>query len=249
MTPDPQAVPTQADAGVSSPADTEVRPADIEVPAHVHPLVASFAAWMAGTPAGGLAAIKDAAMAPGLSLHAQLTVVCKVFLDAQRTTPKKNLDSMLRSDPTGVDVEDHPLIQGDKRRLHVLQRELQRACLTATLLNLPTGRRATFLLIDVFGFTEAEVAKILDSPGQGTRGSLHRARRDLTYYLEPRCEHMNPMNPCHCETRLGIALDRGFITWPDRDDLNGDEPLVSRGVCHDAELLYRKLPPPLPPRR
>ncbi|MCY1004474.1 hypothetical protein OV079_02590 [Nannocystis pusilla] len=226
-------------------AEAEVAPAEFVVPEHVHPLVVSFAAWMAGTAAGGREMIKDAAIGPDMDLHAQLAVVAKVL---PRFTLKTNLDSLLRNDPTGIDVESHPLIGGDKRRLHVLQRELQRACLTATLLNLPVARRATFILIEIFRLPEADVAKILDSTPGGTRTAIHRARRDLTYYLGPRCEHMNPMNPCHCETRLGPALDRGFITWPDRVDLNGDEPLVSRRVCDDAELLYRKLPPPPPPR-
>ena len=101
-------------------------PAEFVVPAHEHPLVVSFTAWMAGTAAGCLEMIKDAALAPDLGLQ----------------------------------------LGG------------------------------------------------------------------LTYYLGPRCEHMNPMNPCHCETPLGPALDRKFITWPDRDDLNGDEPLGRARAAH-----------------
>ncbi|MDC0720850.1 sigma factor-like helix-turn-helix DNA-binding protein [Nannocystis bainbridge] len=213
-----------------------------------HPTTSSFAAWMAGSAEGGQNAVKDANLSTA-DRSAQLTAVFQVFLNSQRYTPKKNLDSMLRSDPTCVGVEDHPLIGRDKRRLHVLQRELQRACLTATLLNLPVARRAGFILIDVLGFSEGEVAKILDTTPSAVHTGVGRARRELTSYLEPRCEHMDPANPCHCETRLGIALERGFITWPDRDDLDGDVPLVSRTICPDAERLYARLPGPLPSPR
>lgn len=203
---------------------------------------------MAGTADGGAIALHAAKLStPDLS--PQLTAVYQVFLHTQRFTVKKNLDSMLRSDPTGVDVEDHPSIRRDKRRLYVLQRELQRACLTATLLNLPVARRAGFILIEVLRFSEDEVARILGTSSSAVHTAVGRARRDLTTYLESRCEHMDPRNPCHCETRLGIALERGFIQWPDRDDLPGDEPLVSRAVCLDAERLYAKLPSPLPAPR
>src|SRR5258705_358318 len=40
---------------------------------------------------------------------------------------------------------------------------------------------------------------------------LPRARKKVGDYLAPRCEHVNPMNPCRCPARVGTALHKGFI--------------------------------------
>jgi len=36
----------------------------------------------------------------------------------------------------------------------------------------------------------------------------------LAGYLGPRCEHLDPKNPCRCAARLGNALEAGLTVWP-----------------------------------
>ena len=40
---------------------------------------------------------------------------------------------------------------------------------------------------------------------------MSRARQKVGDYLAPRCEHVDPMNPCRCQARVGTALKKGFI--------------------------------------
>ena len=49
-------------------------------------------------------------------------------------------------------------------------------------------------------------------PGESCSQSRRsRARKKIGDYLAPRCEHVNPMNPCRCPARVGTALHKGFI--------------------------------------
>lgn len=208
----------------------------------VDPVVARFAAWMAGSAEGGRAALEEAAAPPGVDREALLAAVFRVFRD--RKIKAEDLDDVLRSDTTVAVELEHPLIRGDVRRLYVLQRELQRACLTATLGRLSAGRRAAFILTRILGFTHAAAAAILDSTEGGIQTAVGRAERELEMYLGPRCEHLDPRNFCRCAPRLGGAIHRGFVGWPERDDLASDGPLVSQGH-RDVATLYASLPAPL----
>lgn len=191
---------------------------------------------------GGRAALEEAATPPGADRAALLAAVFRVLSD--RKIEVEDLDDVLRSDTTVAVELDHPLIGGDVRRLYVLQRELQRACLTTTLGRLSAGRRAAFILTRLLGFTDAAAAAILDSTEGGIQTAVGRAQRELEMYLGPRCEHLDPRNFCRCAPRLGGAIRRGFVGWPERDDLAGDGPLVSQGH-RDAGSLYATLPAPL----
>lgn len=207
------------------------------------PLTTTFATWLTGSKAAGLALCRDAT-ATGDGVTAQLAAVLHVFSERRRkTTARGDLDGVLRSDPTAVVDLHHPLIRGDVRRLHVLQRELQRACLTATLLTLPPAPRAAFILLEILGLAFDQAAEVVGSV-EALRTAHGRALRELDAYLGPRCEHADPKNFCHCATRLGVALERGFIGWPDRDDLASEGPLLAqRG--REVPDLFAHLPPPL----
>ena len=201
-----------------------------------------FATWMTGSRAAAAAAI-DAAGAEGLDLVPALAALYQYF-DAhrQRADPGfGELDDLLRSDSTTTVDLDHPLVRGQVRRLYVLQRELQRQCLSATLLALPVGRRAAFILIGILDVSLEHATAIMGSP-HAASVALSRGERQLETYLESRCEHMDPDNLCHCSTRLGIALERHFVDWPEDNTLPG-APLVGqrRKMVRD---LFATLPPP-----
>jgi RNA polymerase sigma-70 factor (ECF subfamily) len=74
---------------------------------------------------------------------------------------------------------------------------------------------------------------------------LSRARKKIGDYLAPRCEHVNPRNPCHCPSRIGVALRKGFIAPP----LNAEvtlrknlRPFDGEIKSHDAVNIFRTLP-------
>lgn len=201
-----------------------------------------FATWMTGSRVGGAAAI-EATGAGGLDLVPALTALYQHFsARRQRADPGFGaLDDLLRSDPTTTVDLDHPLVRGRVRRLYVLQRELQRKCLSATLMALPAAPRAAFILIAILGLSLEHATAIMGSP-TAAPVALSRGERQLEGYLKSRCEHMNPNNLCRCANRLGIALERHFVDWPEHHALPS-EPLAGqhRGWVRD---LFAALPPP-----
>lgn len=149
------------------------------------------------------------------------------------------LDDVLRLDTTVPVDLDHPLVQGDARRLAVLLAELQRTCLMATLRGIPAARRAVFILRHVLGLSLKTCVEILGTSEIAVRALESRARKAIEEYLFPRCEHLHRLNPCHCAGRLGGALEKRFITWPRHDEF-GDTP--SSGPYPGVEVLYAALP-------
>jgi hypothetical protein len=179
---------------------------------------------------------------PATDLFARLRQVVRLF-SARHRVNGFNLDESLgRFDGTTKLGMGHPLIRGDVRRLYVLQHELRRKCLTTVLMNLPPAPRAAFILRVILGFSRDEVHAIFGTPN-GANTAYTRALQDLGEYLDSVCEHVDPDNPCRCENRLASAVEHGFVTWPERDDLAGDTPVESQGR-QEYDKIFSTLPPP-----
>lgn len=219
-------------------ADTDIPP--VSGDHEEHPLVVQFAAWMTGSQEAGAAA-RRAAGPVVADLTARLAALVRFFM--KHRGRHSDIDEALgRYDPTAVLDLDHPLLRGDERRLHVLQRELQRTCLTSTLLNVPAGPRAAFVLREILGLPFEQTAQIFTS-AEAARTNYQRSLRELEAYLAPMCEHINPRNGCHCSRRLAGALERGFVRWTERSDLTDDSPLESQGH-RNVRDLFASLPAP-----
>ncbi len=153
------------------------------------------------------------------------------------------LDEILRTHSTiPVDLS-HPLVRGDIRRLNVLLAELQRTCLLTTLRGLTVERRVVFILRHVLGLAVEACADICGTTPNGIHVADVRGRQDLENYLSVRCEHLDPANTCHCVARLGNALHRGLVSWPETADLGTGLklPTVRRSFSTVSEL-YTDLP-------
>lgn len=150
------------------------------------------------------------------------------------------LGELLRLDHSiAVDL-DHPAIAGDVRRLHVLQWEVKRACLTAAVRALWPTRRGMFVLMHVLGRGVAEVAALFETTVPSIRITNARTLRTLEDYLKARCQHLNPDNPCTCEARLGVALEHAFVAWP----AHAEAPATAHydGQPRELAALFRSLP-------
>ena len=89
--------------------------------------------------------------------------------------------------------------------------------------------------------------------GQGARDQgvafkvrLSRARKKIGDYLAPRCEHIDPRNPCHCPSRVGIALSKGFIAPPQTSVVQlrtPQRPFDQEIKSRDATKIFQTLPP------
>jgi len=146
------------------------------------------------------------------------------------------LDDMIRSDPTRVTrVQGMP----DSERNDLLW-NLEQGCLTSVLSCLNTAERLAFILATTAGFSDKQAARVLDISVSAYRVRLSRARKKVVGYLAPRCSHINPANPCHCPSRLGVALDKGFVNPLSAPTRTGKfEAQTSVG---DVGRLYKSLP-------
>ncbi len=183
-----------------------------------------------------------AATNPGDALLSQLARHLEEILGRKAEQSFQILDDILRDDitqPIDLNVEG---IDGDPRRVHPLLWELKRTCLTSVLGCLPPGVRISFILTDLLGYSPSASAELLGINESAYRVRLTRARKRLENYLTPRCQHIDAQNPCNCEGRLSVALDKGFIGFPPNLDDIPHTPHVTDVEHREMGSLYRSLP-------
>ena len=117
------------------------------------------------------------------------------------------LDEVLRSEATRTETVAS-LSEPEK---NFLLWELKQGCMTAVINCLPPGERVAFVLSVIIGISENGGAQTLGITPSAYKVRLSRARKKVADYLAPRCEHVDPANPCRCPSRLGIALAKGFV--------------------------------------
>jgi RNA polymerase sigma-70 factor (ECF subfamily) len=162
------------------------------------------------------------------------------------------LDETLRSEATRTDVV-RSLSDPDR---DFLLWELKQGCMTSVINCLSPGERAAFVLANVMKLTDDEASRVLSITKSAYKVRLSRAQKKVTDYLAPRCEHVDPLNPCRCPARVGVAVSKGFIRSAGEVNLrkppepfgrygsgpdNEDEPL------RDVVAIYGNLPEPDPP--
>lgn len=162
------------------------------------------------------------------------------------------LDDTLRSEATRTDVVRS---LAEPARDFLLW-ELKQGCMTAVINCLSPGERSAFVLANVLRIGDAEAAAVLDVSLSAYRVRLSRAQQKVSSYLAPRCEHIDPNNPCRCPARIGVALHRGFIRAPGQVRLRKPvEPFGRYGSGEGSDdvpmrevgMVYGNLPEPDPP--
>ena len=161
------------------------------------------------------------------------------------------LDEQLRSEATRTDVVRS---LSDPQRDFLLW-ELKQGCMTSVINCLPPGERAAFVLCHVLKLGDDAAARGLGITESAYKVRLSRARKKIGDYLAPRCEHVNPMNPCRCPARVGTALHRGFIRPMGEVSLRKAELPYGRygtglgnedAPMRDIAAIYASLPDPAP---
>jgi len=118
--------------------------------------------------------------------------------------------------------------------------KLKRTCLARTLNCVAPGPRLTFILCSVYGASFHEAAEMLGISGTVVISvRFSRALSCLERYLEPRCEHLDPRNPCRCDNRLGVALKNRFIDYSHSPAPQTD---YRTRRAHGPSELYAHLP-------
>ena len=164
------------------------------------------------------------------------------------------LDETLRGEATRTDIVRS---LSDPQRDFLLW-ELKQGCMTAVINCLPPGERAAFVVCHILKLSDDAAARSLSITESAYKVRLSRARKKVGDYLAPRCEHVNPMNPCHCPARVGTALHRGFIGKVSGEislRKAADFPYGRYGTgqgnedvpMRDIAAIYGNLPEPDPP--
>lgn len=186
-----------------------------------------------------------------------LTLANSVLEERLPRQPEVNfdiLDDTLRNEATRTDVVRS---LSDPQRDFLLW-ELKQGCMTSVINCLPPGERAAFVVCHILKLADAPAATTLGITESAYKVRLSRARKKIGDYLAPRCEHVNPMNPCRCPARVGTALAKGFIGRSSGEvslrkaaeipygrygtgQDNEDAPL------RDISAIYGNLPDPEPP--
>lgn len=188
-----------------------------------------------------------------------LTIANEVLESRLPRQPEVNfdiLDDTLRNEATRTDVVRS---LSDPQRDFLLW-ELKQGCMTSVINCLPPGERAAFTVCHVLKLADEAAARALGITESAYKVRLSRARKKIGDYLAPRCEHVNPMNPCRCPARVGTALAKGFIGRSSGEvslrrtgeipipygrygagEGNDDAPL------RDISAIYGNLPDPDPP--
>ena len=189
-------------------------------------------------------------------LESWLLRICSHVLDQRLPrTPEVSfdlLDDTLRNEATRTDVVRSLT---DPQRDFMLW-EMKQGCMTAVINCLSPGERAAFVLATIMKKTDDEAAEALDITKSAYKVRLSRARKKVADYLAPRCEHVDPMNPCRCPARVGTALRKGFIRTAGEFNLRkpvepfgryGSGPNQEDAPLRDVVAIYGNLPEPDPP--
>lgn len=155
------------------------------------------------------------------------------------------LDETLRSEATRT--EEVTSLQNPERDLLLWQ--LKQGCMTAVVNCLAPGERIAFVASGILGLGEQEACAALGITPSALKVRLSRARKKIGDYLAPRCAHVDPRNPCHCPSRIGVALRKGFIAPPARSEVSLRKlpTFTEEGRQREAITIYRTLPEPEPP--
>ncbi|HLU68181.1 MAG TPA: RNA polymerase sigma factor [Kofleriaceae bacterium] len=192
---------------------------------------------------------------PGRARTWLLHIASHVLESKLSRTPEVSfdlLDETLRSEATRTDF----VRSLTEPRRDFLLWELKQGCMTAVINCLSPGERSAFVLANIMKLGDDEAARVLGITKSAYKVRLSRAQKKVTDYLAPRCEHVDPLNPCRCPARVGVAVSKGFIKSQGEVSLrkpsvpfgrygsgpdNEDEPL------RDVVAIYGNLPEPDPP--
>jgi RNA polymerase sigma factor (sigma-70 family) len=153
------------------------------------------------------------------------------------------LDETLRSEATRT----HEVSSLTTPEREFLLWELKQGCMTAVINCLSPGERVAFVMSSVMSKTDEDAAKALGIKVSAFKVRLSRARKKIGDYLAPRCEHIDPRNPCHCPSRIGIALSKGFIAPPQTSQVQlrtPQRPFDQEIKSRDATKIFQTLPAP-----
>lgn len=89
--------------------------------------------------------------------------------------------------------------------------ETQVMCTVGMLMCLSREQRLVYVLGDVFSIDHNTASELLSTTPEAYRQQLTRARKDLYSFINQKCGLINPANPCRCNKKTKLWIERGLV--------------------------------------
>ena len=123
-------------------------------------------------------------------------------------SPKKKTERLIEENPKaygGFNEEaDDTISEAEVEEVRIL-------CSTAMLMCLNREQRLIYIIGEIFGADHQLGADLFDTTPANFRVKLHRAKTDLLQYISGKCGLVNPKNPCRCNKKARVMIDRGLV--------------------------------------
>jgi RNA polymerase sigma factor (sigma-70 family) len=123
-------------------------------------------------------------------------------------SPKKKTERLIEENPKaygGFNEEaDDTISEAEVEEVRIL-------CSTAMLMCLNREQRLIYIIGEIFGADHQLGAELFDITPANFRVKLHRAKTDLLQYISGKCGLVNPKNPCRCNKKARVMIDRGLV--------------------------------------
>ena len=109
-------------------------------------------------------------------------------------------------------VPDTEVSPEEAIEIEAYTREINLRCMSGMIMCLNREQRLMFVLGDLFGIDHNLGAEIFGISKQNFRVKLHRARTDLSNFMNNKCGLIDPKNPCRCPKKAKVMKDMGVLT-------------------------------------
>ena len=98
--------------------------------------------------------------------------------------------------------------------------EMRVMCSTAMLMCLDREQRLLYIIGEIFGADHNLGAELFEITPSNYRVKLHRAKTDLLRFVSGKCGLVNQKNPCRCNKKTKMMIEKGFIDKNDRNKMS-----------------------------
>jgi len=109
-------------------------------------------------------------------------------------------------------VPDTTVSADEYIELESYSREIRLRCMSGMIMCLNREQRLLFILGDLFGVDHSLGAEIFGVSRQNFRVKLHRARTDMSNFMNKQCGLIDSNNPCRCPKKAKVLSQMGVLT-------------------------------------
>lgn len=165
-------------------------------------------------------------------------IVVNHFLNEKKRGNEKFLSKFEDMASALDNVPNHEMTEVEQKEHKEVIREMNLSCMSGMLLCLNREQRLIYIIGEMLGGDHTIGSEIMQISKDNFRAKLKKARRDLYNFMNDKCGLVNKNNPCRCNKKVKVALDRKVI--------NAKELLFNRAefaqfkdqISDDADFMF-----------